>query len=1479
MKNDVNRFIIFIIIIAFSLPEECPFLKPIRYNNDECEERICTEKEIDEQICIISNSKVKTKWLNKIITNNEKEIINLGGIIHNNEIIISSINEDYLIYSFNAYKDNELNMKIINNNSSVSEPLFHNPLLLFIIINQLDYLLMCVENSCILINYSNNENEYSFKPYDSFYDSIIITEKNSLFKMNDNYNYFYATISNGESEDSYILMSKFNFNYIGEEGNNNIKENIISNYIKETFLLTYQDIISCFQTENNIIECMIVYNNFDLYIYLFDDLNLSLIQKIKIDILKSYHTLKCIHLKKEIGIYNYFYDVKDINPALKIKNLVYNENEEEYQLIDIINDSIVLNTNYNNDDSYKISTEMELFKISNKRFIIFYIIEQKHFLLLLCDLYGNKDNLNNLIIRYYKIPINIYDIKYISYIKGLISNNFISLAIMNYVNPLIIVFGYNSNIEPDIIININNINNDNNFNYKININNYFNKNIKINNNIFGYEFIGIKIDTLTGLSSGIKYYLNSDNNKILNENEILKINDEITIDYSNVLTKINNNFYLEISMLYGEADYEKFNSYVDEIEKYGDGEDPKAYFEKQTFNGKSLKVKYNFGCHKNCYTCEYAGITIDNQKCITCRNDLGYCHMNNDNNCHNISSLLIKYYNNSGSLICLPLNEICPEDYPFENKNTKECLKSFSIEDLLSNNYNITNNKQQIDKVFQLLEELIKNKTLNVSQDTILNGYNVTFHITTPERQKNYINNALYNNISSIDLNECEEILKDYYHIKDSLILMKIDIKRNDTPSTQVEYQILNPENGQVLDLAKCDIVKVNIYVPVTFDNNTFNLLKQSIEQGYDIFNPNDPFYNDICTPYNSLNNTDMIIKDRKIDIYDPNLTLCEEICEYKSFDINTLKVNCECQTKTDVNNNITETKFSPNILLDNFFSFDKYTNYKVLKCFNLAFNLNKLIKNIGSYIIIFILLLFIVILSFNFKTQNNNYNEMFNSIIYSNLLIEKKNQIKESETVNDKNNKIIILTEPDNKNKTINNRPRLSFDNLNNIDDLQSQQNYKRHKSIDSSSYNKSFNSNSINIENIFISTMSLKEDSINSINILKPIKSPNKMNNTNRKIVNIETGSEIFIENKISNSRNNNNNSYNKNYFNVKNEESNTSIKSHVMFEFDTNDKFHKNNYYVKRNKSKLNYYFDSISSTRKINPNTVVHKINNNNSKNEYKEKINIKNVIKRKSLNLKNDKVKINQMKERISHILKTIPKSERSKFFIDNELNNLEYKYAIDIDFRSFFQYYWSLLKQTHPIIFTFIAKNDYNLYLLKIGLFSILFALNLFINALFFSDDSMHKLYINYGKFDFLYNIPQTLYSALISGLLSFLFEKLSLSEDTLLKFKEIDIEKDDIFIRKEKEIKCLIIRSIIFFIFGVILLLFFWYYLSCFCAVYYNTQIPLIKDTFISLTLSLIYPFPLTLIPTFIRIPSLKRKSTCLYRISRILTFIISLV
>ena len=269
---------------------------------------------------------------------------------------------------------------------------------------------------------------------------------------------------------------------------------------------------------------------------------------------------------------------------------------------------------------------------------------------------------------------------------------------------------------------------------------------------------------------------------------------------------------------------------------------------------------------------------------------------------------------------------------------------------------------------------------------------------------------------------------------------------------------------------------------------------------------------------------------------------------------------------------------------------------------------------------------------------------------------------------------------------------------------------------------------------------------------------------------------------------------------------------------------------------------------------------------------------KKIIGKKEFEKEKEEKEEEKNNERINQISKNIPKAQRYQYFIDREINLLSYKHAVHIDFRSLYESYWSLLRQTHLVIFTFISKDDYNLFFSKISLFLMSLALNIITNALFFSDDSMHKIYKDYGKFDFLYNLPQTIYSILISNIFTTLFEFLSLSEDILSEFK-MNMNMIHFSLKKQKIIRYLIIKSIIFFISGLIVLIFFWYYISCFCAVYSNTQFHLIKDIFISFITGMIYPFILILIPTIIRISALQNKNICLYKISRILTTIIGLI
>ena len=174
-------------------------------------------------------------------------------------------------------------------------------------------------------------------------------------------------------------------------------------------------------------------------------------------------------------------------------------------------------------------------------------------------------------------------------------------------------------------------------------------------------------------------------------------------------------------------------------------------------------------------------------------------------------------------------------------------------------------------------------------------------------------------------------------------------------------------------------------------------------------------------------------------------------------------------------------------------------------------------------------------------------------------------------------------------------------------------------------------------------------------------------------------------------------------------------------------------------------------------------------------------------------------------------------------------------------------------------------------------LFLLAFSLYFCINGFFFSDSTMHQIYVDYGIVNYLHQIVSIIYSSLIPAVINTILKLLSLSENDILRIKKQNSNKKLIKIAKQVE-NCLKIKFAIFFIICYILLFFFWYFISCFCGVYKNTQIILITDTMISFALSLVYPFGLYLLPGIFRIPALRAKKKdkkCLYKFSNIVALI----
>ena len=232
------------------------------------------------------------------------------------------------------------------------------------------------------------------------------------------------------------------------------------------------------------------------------------------------------------------------------------------------------------------------------------------------------------------------------------------------------------------------------------------------------------------------------------------------------------------------------------------------------------------------------------------------------------------------------------------------------------------------------------------------------------------------------------------------------------------------------------------------------------------------------------------------------------------------------------------------------------------------------------------------------------------------------------------------------------------------------------------------------------------------------------------------------------------------------------------------------------------------------------------------------------------------------------------KKENITKYIDEEINGLPYNLAIQYDKRTYFQYYISLLKTQHNLICSLCNNNDYNSGIIKIDLFFIGFTIEYAINALFFNDDTMHKIYKDKGKFDLKTQIPIAVYSTILSMILNSPLNFLALSSNAIINFKENNNKVD--IMKNAKSLKNILsIKFILYFIISFLLILFFCYYISLFCIIYKNTQIHLLKDTLMSFGLSLIIPFVIYLLPGTFRMNALanfNKKREYLYNFSKFL-------
>ena len=241
---------------------------------------------------------------------------------------------------------------------------------------------------------------------------------------------------------------------------------------------------------------------------------------------------------------------------------------------------------------------------------------------------------------------------------------------------------------------------------------------------------------------------------------------------------------------------------------------------------------------------------------------------------------------NTSKIICFKISEDCPIGYENYDESTGECKKvgdeKFDINLFLNLCSNITNKE-----INNKIDELLTNYNEEYGNIEVKGENNTVFQLTTTNNELLKYNGNLTNDnsLSIVDLGECENSLRNYYNISDSISLIIKKYEQLTVSSERnVQYEVYHPITKEQLNLSICGDDSISLYIPVDIEDELLALYEDLQSHGYDLFDINDPFYNDICSTYTTSEGTDVLLSDRKNDYYNNSYTTCQSNCKYISF-------------------------------------------------------------------------------------------------------------------------------------------------------------------------------------------------------------------------------------------------------------------------------------------------------------------------------------------------------------------------------------------------------------------------------------------------------------------------------------------------------------------------------------------------------------------------------------------------------------------
>ena len=875
------------------------------------------------------------------------------------------------------------------------------PLLSFLKFEDNEYLITFTQNS-MFESFDFNSNIVYNQGIFQVLGANSNINKNTFIRLN-YFNNNYILNSYIEKKNRYFLLQILNFTKLHIDKNIGVLENKVGeswHYFSAT----------CFETLD-LIECLYV-DKFRLYtIAIFNISNLEVLHSENIEDSSTRSDQlfsKCIYIKDYIGAFIYFRE-DNVIPKLNFKklNMVSRNNSSIYELEDYI-DPIFINSNqkYYLGNNYIYNDIIKF----NENDIIFVNTKNESDILMIIMI-KLSDESKNILINYYKIELKEkYNIRIYKDMNIFKFNELLGIAMTNYNFSLSINETYASYfIIGESFTNLtlpNNINifedDDDGNKFQIKIKDF----IDIKNNIFGYEINAIKIISDLGEELLGFYLYSNELQKKIKTNDSLPVNDIINFIIIGESKVKLDNYTIEFEGRISEPDYDTFISYPDSYENYPyDNSSFKQFYKPKTFAFKKGYINFSINyCFRTCKTCSYLGNNVIHH-CNTCSD--GYP---------------LKQISNSKGINCF---KECPTNYSLVGNN--ECLSDEE------------SGKKDKNKIIDLIgidnyNEITK-KIKDVSDNQMIftnnSNYNIYAYEISEEKEEFFLDNDLIY-VDFINSNVKESIIKNLNLDNDTkLYALILDINSTyQNPITNDFYMVLLYENGTEMIFDDSINWKVNISAPITdLEAAHYYYAVYFNQQGYDIYNKNSSFYNDICLSVSYIND-DLTIKDRIEEIYPNKMTIVNPNCEYKAADLEKKRLICEFNILNLYKNNTYNGNENDNYLEiqeENFIYYLlDHINYKILVCQDTFFHLKNYKNNLGlmfSSITSFIIVVLIAIFYIHglYKIKKTFYNEMPNSEKIKELI--RKNFImhnKEIENIENKVNKTSVNNPTKKKTKKV---------------------------------------------------------------------------------------------------------------------------------------------------------------------------------------------------------------------------------------------------------------------------------------------------------------------------------------------------------------------------------------------------------------------------------------------------------------------------